>query len=177
MRTDNNSEIIKGSDSPFVEIELKDAATRPSLYGGAEAIPQRAFDALRARFRDMRRIVDYAPYSYQNDGWLFYEQAQFMADVEDDYPHRTAFSAFYPYYQRMGYEQLRTYFTWRTQVRAALAAQQAGDTCDVPFVGASYLYLYIYELLSCVGVRDPADALGKLQALYPHYREAVPALA
>ncbi|MCL2365167.1 MAG: TerB N-terminal domain-containing protein [Defluviitaleaceae bacterium] len=195
MRTDNNSEITKGSDSPFVEIELEDAATRPSSYAAnqphaqpisaaraipaPQAIPARAFDALRARFRDMRRIVDYAPYSYQNDGWLFYEQAKFMADVTDDYPHRTAFSAFYPYYQRMGYEQLRTYFTWRTQVRALLAegANAALQPGSLPFVGASYLYLYIYELLSCIGVRDPADALDKLQALYPHYREAVPALA
>jgi len=185
MKTDNSS----GNINVFAEIELGDAATRPSSYAQeqpvpasvAQAIPTRAFDALRARFRDMRRIVDYAPYSYQNDGWLFYEQAKFMADVEDDYPHRTAFSAFYPYYQRMGYEQLRTYFTWRTQVRALLTADADYNGVALkgsfPFVGASYLYLYIYELLSCIGVDSPADALDKLQALYPHYRETVPALA
>ena len=51
------------------------------------------------------------------------------------------------------------------------------EAAHFPFVGASYLYLYIYELLSCIGVTGPADALDKLQALYPHYREAVPALA
>jgi len=111
-------------------------------------------------------IADYAPYAYQNDGWLFYEQAKFMADVTDDYPHRTAFSAFYPYYQRMGYEQLRTYFTWRTLLRSG----------NYPFAGASYLFLYIYELLSCVGVNGPEDGLEKLTALWPHYREAVPSL-
>lgn len=162
MKTDNNLEIC---NVPFAEIELKDAVAGTHT-ARPQAIPARAYDPLRGRIRDMRKIADYAPYSYQNDGWLFYEQAKFMADVTDDYAHRTAFSAFYPFYQRMGYEQLRTYFTWRTRVRGG----------EFPFVGASYLFLYLYELLSCIGVAGPRDALEKLEALYPHYREEVPAL-
>ncbi|MCL2189018.1 MAG: TerB N-terminal domain-containing protein [Defluviitaleaceae bacterium] len=178
MKTDSNYArshsfvIPQGETPPFAEIDMGDAALH--IDGNAptrdvpvpQAIPARAYDPLRARFRDMRKIADYAPYSYQNDGWLFYEQARFMADITDDYTGRTAFSAFYPYYQRMGYEQLRTYFTWRTQVRMG----------TFPFVGASYLFLYIYELLSCIGVQNANDALLRLAALLPHYREAVPAL-
>ncbi|MCL2500535.1 MAG: TerB N-terminal domain-containing protein [Defluviitaleaceae bacterium] len=165
MRTASS---LGGNHPPFAEIELEEtpAPVEQKTIPSSQPIPQRAFDPLRARFRDMRMIADYAPYAYQNDGWLFYEQAKFMADVTDDYPHRTAFSAFYPYYQRMGYEQLRTYFTWRTLVREG----------RYPFVGASYLFLYIYELLSCVGVSDPRDGLEKLTELWPFYREAVPSL-
>jgi hypothetical protein len=173
MRTANSLE----DNNPFALIEMEDTPEgsnenlRPKQGGflssaPAQSIPPRAYDPLRARFRDMRMIADYAPYAYQNDGWLFYEQAKFMADVTDDYPHRTAFSAFYPYYQRMGYEQLRTYFTWRTNVREG----------KFPFVGASYLFLYIYELLSGVGTQNPEDGLARLTALWPLYRENVPAL-
>jgi hypothetical protein len=44
---------------------------------------------------------------------VFIRQARFMADFEDDYQKLAPFSMFYPYYQMMSYEQLRTYFTWR----------------------------------------------------------------
>jgi hypothetical protein len=156
---------------PFAEVELDDTPTdtqtrQSSPTPAAQPIAPRAYDPLRARFRDMRLIADYAPYAYQNDGWLFYEQAKFMADIEDDYPHRTAFSAFYPYYQRMGYEQLRTYFTWRTALRGG----------QYPFAGASYLFLYIYELLSCIGCANPVDGLTRLVSLWKPYRDAVPSL-
>ncbi|MCL2202965.1 MAG: TerB N-terminal domain-containing protein [Defluviitaleaceae bacterium] len=168
MRTANSSGPSHSNpfeDPPFAEIELTEsAAAKPGP--APQPIAPRAYDPLRARFRDMRLIANYTPYSYPNDGWLFHEQAKFMADVVDDYPHRTAFSAFYPYYQRMGYEQLRTYFTWRTVVRGGA----------YPFVGASYLFLYIYELLSCIGVAGPEEGLRRLVALWRPYREAVPAL-
>ena len=154
-------------ETPFAEIELNETPVGNVPPPKAQAIAPRAYDPLRTQIRDMRVIADYAPYAYQNDGWLFYEQAKFMADVTDDYPHRTAFSAFYPYYQRMGYEQLRTYFTWRTTVR---------EGKQFPFVGASYLFLYIYELLSCIGVENPTDALTRLVNLWEPYREAVPGL-
>jgi hypothetical protein len=163
MKTANS---LEGSRSLFAEIEVAETKAERKPLPQAQPIAPRVYDPLRARFRDMRMIADYAPYAYQNDSWLFYEQAKFMADVTDDYPHRTAFSAFYPYYQRMGYEQLRTYFTWRTAVREGL----------YPFAGASYLFLYIYELLSCIGVSNPQDGLARLKGLWPRYREAVPSL-
>lgn len=40
-----------------------------------------------------------------------------MEDFEDDYDGDAPFSMYYPCYQMMGYEQLRTYFSWRSKVR------------------------------------------------------------
>ena len=86
----------------------------------------------------------------------FYKQAVFMRDFEDSYEGRAAFWAYFPYYQLMGYEQLRTYFTWRTGVRAG----------DVAETSLSYVFLYIYELLNNVGVENPREGLERLTALW-----------
>ena len=83
---------------------------------------------------------------------VFYKQGMFMKDFTDDYPDNAPFSQYYPHYQMMGYEQLRTYFTWRTKVRKGIVS----DT------SLSYAFLYIYELLGNIGVHDPLDGLDKL---------------
>ena len=103
-------------------------------------------DSLRERFRQMRGMAN------------FYEQAVFMRDFEDDYSHQVPFAQYYPSYQMMGYEQLRTYFTWRTQLRQ-------GHVGNVP---VSYAFVYVYELLNHIGVESPQDGLDKLIA----FREA-----
>lgn len=75
-----------------------------------------------------------------------------MKDFTDDYTGSAEFSQYFPYYQMMSYEQLRTYFTWRTRVRE-------GDISDTSL---SYAFLYIYELLNNIGVKNPQDGLDKL---------------
>ena len=72
----------------------------------------------------------------QDNARVFYEQAMFMKDFEDDYPEHASFSAYFPYYQMLSYEQLRTYFTWRTQVRKGV----------IDNTSLSYVFLYLYEL-------------------------------
>jgi len=72
----------------------------------------------------------------------------------------------YPCFQRMGYERLRSYFTWRTRVRC-------GEFLPVSL---SYVFLYAYELLMCIGVNTPQEALAGLLALREAYREQFPAV-
>ena len=98
----------------------------------------------------------------QNDNAIiFYQQGIFMKDFEDDYSGSSQFSQYFPSYQIMGYEQLRTYFTWRTQVRKGIVS----DT------SLSYVFLYIYELLENIGVSDPQDSINKLIFVWKQYRE------
>jgi hypothetical protein len=96
-------------------------------------------DPVRARFFDMRGLAGDNPYTW-NDAYLFYRQAKFMKDFTDDYTEAPTFSMRYPCFQRMGYERLRAYFTWRT---AALRG-------EIKPICASYFFLYIYEIIACI---------------------------
>lgn len=96
----------------------------------------------------------------QQDAGIFYKQGLFMKDFVDQYAESVPYSAYFPYYQMMGYEQLRTYFTWRTQVRKGNVAETS----------LSYAFIYIYELLNNIGVDDPRDGLDKLVFFWKAFR-------
>lgn len=96
----------------------------------------------------------------QEDAKTFYRQGLFMKDFTDQYAQSAPYSAYFPYYQMMGYEQLRTYFTWRTEVRKGNVAETS----------LSYAFLYIYELLNNIGVEDPQEGLDKLMFFWKAFR-------
>jgi hypothetical protein len=94
-----------------------------------------------------------------------------MEDFTDDYSPHAEFSMHYPCFQRMGYERLRTYFSWRTAARRG----------ELLPVSLSYIFLYVYELLSCIGVENPAqvppllNAVRKTYAAFPALEDYLPA--
>jgi len=92
----------------------------------------------------------------QDNAFIFYKQGVFMKDFSDTYSGNTQFSQYFPCYQLMNYEQLRTYFTWRSAVRK-------GNVTDTSL---SYAFLYIYELLGNIGVSNPQDGLDKLMSFW-----------
>ena len=103
---------------------------------------------------------------YQKQGQInisriFYKQALFMKEFEDDFKGRAPFSSYFPYYQLMDYQQLRTYFTWRTNVRKGKISND---------ISLSYVFIYIYELLNNAGVNDPGDGLDKLMSFWHCFR-------
>ncbi len=98
--------------------------------------------------------------AYRENSKVFYKQGVFMKDFEDDFAGNVQFTQYYPCYELMGYNQLRTYFTWRTNVRRGVIA----DT------SLSYAFLYIYELLANIGVENPDDGLAKLMIFYQAFR-------
>lgn len=95
----------------------------------------------------------------QEDAKILYKQGMFMKDFTDSYNENTQFSSYFPNYQLMNYEQLRTYFTWRTEVRKG----------NVTETSLSYAFLYIYELLGNIGVDDPQDGLNKLMSFWKKF--------
>jgi len=92
---------------------------------------------------------------------IFYKQAQFMKDFEDDYDKIVPFSSYFPYYQSMNYEQLRTYFTWRTKVRQG----------NIENNSLSYAFIYIYELLNNIGIDNAVNGLDKLVFFWESFKK------
>jgi len=121
----------------------------------AEPIKPRIIDPIREKFYEMRKLASARPFA-RSDSELFYRQARFMEDFTDNYEGNAAFNMYFPYYQNMGYEYLRTYFTWRTKVRSGKIEQTS----------LSYIFLYIYEILSGIGTENPEDGLSKLLQIW-----------
>lgn len=127
-------------------------------------------DEIRDLFGQMREIARVHHTTFDNSRFfdkrvqqynavIFYKQGIFMKDFSDNYSGNKEFSQYFPCYQMMGYEQLRTYFTWRTEVRK-------GNIADISL---SYAFLYIYELLGNIGVSDSLDGLNRLMSFWKVY--------
>ncbi len=188
---ENNEKIQLGlskklTDSPkkveektFAEIEVSGNVETSSIeYAPRTQVIDFVVDEKRKIFNEMRQIArdSYSTNVYQSKFYnkntqeynskVFYKQAMFMKDFEDDYEGRASFSAYFPYYQMMGYEQLRTYFTWRTNIRK-------GKIYDIHL---AYAFVYIYELLNNVGADNPQDGLDKLMSFWIDFRECNPTI-
>lgn len=130
-------------------------------------------DPVRERFDKMRDIARaYRAGAYGSNRFydarirwetarLFYKQGVFMQDFTDNYEEEEEFSSYFPNYQMMNYKQLRTYFTWRTKVRQGM----------VDKTSLSYAYLYLYELITNIGVDNPLEGLEQLMRFWQEYRE------
>lgn len=123
------------------------------------------FNRMRDIARENRSLLHNSSHFYnsriqQEKANIFYKQAVFMKDFEDDYENPVPYASYFPYYQMMGYEQLRTYFTWRTKVRKGIVTETS----------LSYVYLYLYELLSNIGVDSPQEGLEKLIFIWREFR-------
>ena len=153
------AETVSDNNAPFADIEYEPFVRAASSLAPAQPIAPRVADPIREKFFAMRSITSGTPFA-RSDPERFYRQAKFMEDFSDDYRGNAQFFMYYPCYQHMGYEQLRTYFTWRTKARR-------GEYLPISL---TYVFLYLYELLSGVGVGDPADGLKKLLAVWNAYR-------
>ena len=88
-------------------------------------------------------------------------QGEFMANVEDDFGRRVYCALPRPVYAAMSNSQLRTYFTWRTDVRRGVY-----NSIEKP-----YVVLYCYELMNKIGVGSSDEAFEWLTALWENFRE------
>lgn len=104
------------------------------------------------KIKKMLEMYDYSVLPTKGRGKNFYVQGRFMVDYEDHYSKFFAFKYFYPTYHDMTVGQLRSYFTWRTKLRKG----------EYHRTSTSYAYVYIYELLNNLGVKDPEEGYDKL---------------
>ena len=110
------------------------------------------------RYREMRKIAH--AFYYESQTRVFYEQAKFMADFEDDFTYQGEFTGYYPTYQAMSDQQLRGYFSWRTRVRRGIIEKTR----------LSFVFVYIYELLNQIGVSDALQGYYALKNFWSVYR-------
>lgn len=156
----------KAKNQSHCEVQFAEITMEVCNAGDGTAItpPQKirpAFDEKRSLFYEMRKIAHRDMSYVGNPSKVFYCQARMMEDFADDFESQIPFSCYYPYYQLMGYGQLRTYFTWRTRVREG----------DIQATSLSYVFVYIYELLACIGECDPQSSLQRLGNFWKTYRQ------
>ncbi|WP_028263969.1 TerB N-terminal domain-containing protein [Atopobium fossor] len=172
------AQITAGESSVFSQQEYRDT---PILRTGRQLLQEREKDVFTvqkskqqlARYQPIRqeptpqRILEMRGLATQA-GWhsyhyggskLFYEQALFMADFEDDCDYASHFSCYYPTYEDMSNLDARAYFSWRTQFRK----------CKISKAPLSFLFVYAYELLCGVGVESAQQAMDMLAVLCDEY--------
>lgn len=121
--------------------------------------PERARNLPPKEYRKMRDLAFGSPFSRNNDAQIFYLQAKYMEQFEDDCPYDREVRCYYPTYQSLSMPELRGYFTWRTRLRHGKLERTS----------LSYAFLYIYELLHQIGSETKEDGLDALIWFYKQY--------
>jgi len=160
-------------DDVFAEIEVDGGTNsnqafstpQPQVVNPIVDENRKIFNEMRQIARDIQLPSNFNSHFYNkqtriNNSKVFYKQAVFMKDYEDDYNGYVEFSNYFPYYQQMSYAQLRTYFTWRTDVRKG----------NITNVSLSYAFVYIYELIHNIGVVDSQEGLDKLMSFWRAFK-------
>ena len=111
------------------------------------------------KIKEMRGLAFTPEAHWKTSAWLFYTQGKFMEDFEDVFPYNEDFVKYYPSYRDMTTEQLRGYFSWRTRVRKGKV-----EKAPEPFV-----YVYLYELINCIGYSEPAECFQQLSGFCQQY--------
>lgn len=112
-------------------------------------------------YREMRRLAKGYDVYGQTGAKVFYQQAKFMENFEDDYSYPGEFFTYFPTYQTMNDMQLRGYFSWRTKVRRG----------NIEKTSLSFVFVYIYELLHQIGVGSPEEGFEKLKRFWTIYKD------
>ncbi len=122
--------------------------------------PQTSLYVTPQKITEMKRLYDY--FSFNRNAARnsnFYRQGKFMEDYEDDAPAKIVTTHYYPTYHELNIIELRAYFTWRTQLRRGNYQPTA----------TSLAYIYIYELINCIGASSPEDSLQKMLTFEANY--------
>ena len=132
---------------------FKDTPIIPGVFRASE------LPGVPSKIQQMRQMYEYGGVGNSLQAKNFYRQGKFMEDFEDNATVSVHFQHYFPTYHDMNVSQLRTYFTWRTNIR------KNGFTPN----SLSYVYLYIYELLNGIGVKSPEESLTKIDEIRTAY--------
>lgn len=98
---------------------------------------------------------------------IFYKQAKYLEDFEDDYEINQMYrNSYFSYknsytYESFSFKDFRTYFSWRTKIRKGIFEK----------IDWEYDQIYINELLNKIGCKDADDAIEKLICFWKGYRK------
>ena len=108
-------------------------------------------------YKKFKKIENDNYWSLQDDE-LFYWQAKYVENFEDDYEpkieRRNSYTLFVKRntYSDFTLSDFRTYFSWRTKIRKGIFEK----------IDFEYEQIYINELLNKIGCKDTNDAVNKL---------------
>ena len=113
------------------------------------------------------RSIEQSNYFIMEEEELFYRQAKYLENFEDNYKEKQIQKNIFRAYERsciyskFSLSEFRSYFTWRTQVRKG------------KFKKTEYGYerIYINELLNKIGCKDAKDAIDKLIDFWKECRQ------
>lgn len=135
-------------------IIYRDEPVPYAQHRASERIPD-----MPARYDKMKKIAKRYRTQYYSMEQIFFEQGKFMEDFEDDFQYDGKFERYFPTYEMMNDAQLRGYFSWRTKVRKGI----------IEPTSLSFAFVYIYELINRIGVKDAEDGFYKLKAFSDEY--------
>lgn len=124
----------------------------------AESIKQKKpSEKLPKKLKEARKLENRGFWISRQE--VFYKQAKYLEDYEDDYVFNGNSQRHYPTYQSLADDELRGYFSWRTKLRRE-------DYAPAPL---TFIYLYIYELLNGIGAETPQEGFEKLLVVLDEY--------
>lgn len=115
-------------------------------------------------FKDVETLERYFQALAERERFLL--EMQKYADISKDRVEFVEFFQYWPSYKGLSHAQKYWYFYWRTEIRN-------GNYLNTSL---SYIYIYIYELLSCVGEPGPQECYDRLIRLWGAYRSDYPNL-
>ncbi len=118
-------------------------------------------EKLPAPLKAARSLEKGAARMYQNRRSLFLNQAKLLEFYKDDYEGEYISHCYYPTYDLLSNQELRSYFAWRTKVRNG----------DIQPSCSSFAYLYLYELINGIGTGTPVEGLHKMDDFAAAYKE------
>lgn len=142
---------VKKAAEWFYSNVFQDETIRPRAQQPQERVP--------SLIRTARSLENGSGSTWQSRESLFIKQAKLLANYEDDYDYEHSVARYYPTYQSLTDQELRSYFSWRTKLRRG----------DIRKTCLSYAFLYIYELINRIGTEDPMDGYRKLKAFQASY--------
>ena len=135
----------------FYEKIFADEPIRPRECPASPRLP--------ALLRTARALENGIDPLWQTRESVFMKQARLLANYEDDYVFEGRVVRYFPTYQALTDQELRGYFSWRSQLRKG----------NIQKTSLSFVFLYIYELINQIGVTDPLDGYQKLTVLRDTY--------
>ena len=121
--------------------------------------PQTPKEKLPPLLEAARSLENIPGNPWQSREAVFLKQAKLLENYEDEYAFSGTVVYYFPTYQSLSDRELRGYFAWRTRLRRG----KIEKTCR------TFAYLYIYELLHCVGVPTPEAGYEALLAFRRDY--------
>lgn len=147
----------------YLRIYLGDLIEPDPDYTDEPILPRKKTpeEKLPAPLKAARSLEKGAARMYQNRRSLFLNQAKLLEFYKDDYEGEYISHCYYPTYDLLNNQELRSYFAWRTKVRNG----------DIQPSCSSFAYLYLYELINGIGTGTPVEGLHKMDDFAAAYKE------